>query len=128
MMNKNNQSKPNGLTIRRQVMGDQFVDKALNSADWLTEPLQEYINDHGWGATWNREGLDLRTRSLVTIAMLAALKAPMELKGHVRGALRNGCTKEEIREVLLHSAVYCGAPATQEAFRAAREILDEWDE
>jgi 4-carboxymuconolactone decarboxylase len=119
-------NKPSGLSVRRKVMGDEFVNRALDNADWLTEPLQEYINEHGWGATWNREGLDLRTRSLITIAMLAALKAPTELKGHVRGALRNGCSKQEIQETLLHSAVYCGAPATQEAFRAAREILDQW--
>ncbi|OUR81889.1 4-carboxymuconolactone decarboxylase [Cycloclasticus sp. 46_120_T64] len=127
-MSTENNKKPSGESIRRQVMGDEFVDKALDSADWLTEPVQEYINEHGWGATWNRPGLELKTRSLITIAMLAALKAPAELKGHVRGALRNGCTKEEIRETLLHSAVYCGAPAAQEAFRAAREILDAWED
>ncbi|MEW4982633.1 MAG: carboxymuconolactone decarboxylase family protein [Cycloclasticus sp.] len=127
-MPTNNSKKPSGESVRRQVMGDDFVDKALDSADWLTQPVQEYINEHGWGATWNRPGLELKTRSLITIAMLAAIKAPAELKGHVRGALRNGCTKEEIRETLLHSAVYCGAPAAQEAFRAAREILDAWEE
>ncbi len=127
-MTTSTSKKPSGEAIRRQVMGDEFVDRALNSADWLTAPVQEYINEHGWGATWNRPGLELKTRSLITVAMLAALKAPTELKGHVRGALRNGCTKEEIRETLLHSAVYCGAPAAQEAFRAAREILDEWED
>ncbi len=119
-------SKQTGEEVRRKVMGDEFVDRALDNADDLTQPLQEFINEHCWGAVWNRPGLDLKTRSLITIAMLAALKAPVELKGHVRGALRNGCTEEEIRETLLHSATYCGAPATQEAFRAAREVLDEW--
>ncbi len=113
-----------GEKIRRQVMGDSFVDKALANADEFTEPMQNYINEHGWGSTWQRSGIDLKTRSLVTIAMLAALKAPQELKGHVRGALHNGATIEEIREVILHSAVYCGAPAAQEAFRAAKEVLD----
>ncbi len=113
-----------GEKIRRQVMGDSFVDRALSNADNFTAPMQEYINDHGWGSTWQRSGLDLKTRSLVTIAMLAALKAPQELKGHVRGALNNGASIEEIREVLLHSAVYCGAPAAQEAFRAAKEVID----
>ncbi|TWX45741.1 carboxymuconolactone decarboxylase family protein [Colwellia hornerae] len=112
-----------GEKIRRQVMGDEFVDRALNNADDFSQPMQDYINDHGWGATWQRTELDLKTRSLVTIAMLAALRAPQELKGHIRGALNNGATKEEIREVLLHSAVYCGAPAAQEAFRAAKEVL-----
>ncbi|OUR63294.1 4-carboxymuconolactone decarboxylase [Colwellia sp. 39_35_sub15_T18] len=113
-----------GEQIRRQVMGDDFVDRALNSTDKFTQPMQEYINDHGWGSTWQRSGIDLKTRSLVTVAMLAALKAPQELKGHIRGALNNGATVEEIREVLLHSAVYCGAPAAQEAFRAAKEVFD----
>ena len=112
-----------GESIRRKVMGDTFVDAALIKATDFTQPMQDYINDHGWGSTWQRGGLDLKTRSLVTIAILAALKAPQELKGHIRGALNNGATAEEIREVLLHSAVYCGAPAAQEAFRAAQELL-----
>ncbi|PKI14076.1 4-carboxymuconolactone decarboxylase [Colwellia sp. 12G3] len=112
-----------GESIRRKVMGDTFVDAALTKATDFTQPMQDYINDHGWGSTWQRQGLDLKTRSLVTIAMLTALKAPQELKGHIRGALNNGATAEEIREVLLHSAVYCGAPAAQEAFRAAQAVL-----
>jgi 4-carboxymuconolactone decarboxylase len=117
-------SKVSGEQIRRQVMGDEFVDRALENADELTQPMQDYINDHGWGSTWQRGGIDLKTRSLVTIAMLAALRTPQELKGHIRGALNNGATFEEIREVLLHSAVYCGAPAAQEAFRAAKEVFN----
>ena len=121
--NESNINKNSGEQIRRQVMGDEFVDRALDNADDFTQPMQDYINVHGWGSTWQRSGLDLKTRSLVTIAMLAALKAPQELKGHIRGALNNGATKEEIREVLLHSAVYCGASAAQEAFRAAKEVL-----
>ncbi|MCJ8295107.1 MAG: carboxymuconolactone decarboxylase family protein [Colwellia sp.] len=121
--NKTNSQKSAGETIRRKVMGDDFVDSALAKATDLTQPMQEFINDHGWGSTWQRPGLDLKTRSLVTIAMLAALKAPQELKGHIRGALNNGASIEEIQEVLLHSAVYCGAPAAQEAFRAAQEVL-----
>ncbi len=114
-----------GEKIRRQVMGDDFVDRALNNTSDFTKPMQEYINTHGWGSTWQRDGIDLKTRSLVTIAMLAALKAPQELKGHIRGALNNGASANEIREVLLHSAVYCGAPAAQEAFRAAKEVLED---
>lgn len=114
-----------GEKMRRKVMGDSFVDKALENTNDFTQPLQDYINEHGWGSTWQRGAIDLKTRSLVTIAMLTALKAPQELKGHIRGAINNGATVEEIREVLLHSAVYCGAPATQEAFRAAKEVLNE---
>ena len=117
-------SNRSGEQIRRKVMGDSFVDRALNNTDKFTQPMQEFINEHGWGSTWQREGIDLKTRSLITIAMLAALKAPQELKGHIQGALNNGATVEEIREVLLHSAVYCGAPAAQEAFRAAKEVLN----
>lgn len=120
-------TKQTGEQVRREVMGDTFVDRALNNADEFTQPLQDYLNDHCWGAVWNRDGLDRKTRSLITLAMLTALKAPTELKGHVRGAINNGCTKEEIREVLLHSVAYCGAPATQEAFRAAKEVLDQMD-
>ncbi len=128
MINDNelaNENSPmsDGEGIRRTVMGDSFVDAALGKATDFTQPMQDYINNHGWGSTWQREGLDLKTRSLVTVAMLAALKAPQELKGHIRGALNNGASIEEIREVLLHSAVYCGAPAAQEAFRAAQEVI-----
>ncbi|MBL4909313.1 MAG: carboxymuconolactone decarboxylase family protein [Alteromonadaceae bacterium] len=114
-----------GEKMRRQVMGNEFVDRALTNTNEFAQPMQDYINQHGWGSTWLREGLDLKTRSLITIAMLTALKAPQELKGHIRGALNNGATKEEIREVLLHSAVYCGAPAAQEAFRAANHIFSQ---
>ena len=117
-----------GLKVRRQVMGDAFVDKALDSTSDFTRPLQEHVTANCWGEVWTRDGLPLKVRSLITIATLAALKASTELKGHVRGALRNGCTVEEIQEVLLHSAVYCGAPSGIEAFRAAREVIEEWQE
>ena len=117
-----------GLGVRREVMGDEFVDRALSSASDFTQPLQELVTRNAWGEVWAREGLDRRTRSLITIATLAALKASTELKGHVRGALRNGCTVEEIQEVLLHATVYCGMPAGVEAFRAANEVISEWQE
>jgi 4-carboxymuconolactone decarboxylase len=120
------ESKKKGLNVRTEVMGEEFVQRAINNTTELTEPLQDWINEHAWGSTWQREGISKQTRSLVTIAMLAALKTPTELKGHVRGALNNGCTVQEIQEVLLHSIVYCGAPAAQEAFRAAQEVIDEW--
>lgn len=116
----------NVLQVRTEVMGERFVKRAIENTTELTAPLQEWINEHAWGSTWQRNGISRQTRSLVTIAMLAALKAPQELKGHVRGALNNGCSVEEIQEVLLHSVVYCGAPAAQEAFRAAQEVIDEW--
>lgn len=111
-----------GLNTRKQVMGEAHVERAMGNVSELSQPVQDWINEHGWGSTWQREGLDKATRSLVTVAMLAALRAPNELKGHIRGALNNGCTPEQIREVLLHSVVYCGAPAAQEAFRAAEQV------
>ena len=121
------ESKRAGLHVRTEVMGETFVNKALTNTTELTQPLQDWINEHAWGSTWQRDGISRQTRSLVTIAMLTALKAPTELKGHVRGALNNGCSVDEIREVLLHSLPYCGAPAAQEAFRAAREVIEEWE-
>jgi len=115
-----------GLDMRRQVMGDAFVDRALGNATEFTQPLQDFVNDHAWGSVWSREGLPLKTRSLITLAALTALKCPQELKGHVRGALNNGCTVEEIREALLHCAVYAGVPAAIDAFRAAQEVIDAY--
>ncbi|MDO9321343.1 MAG: carboxymuconolactone decarboxylase family protein [Pseudomonas sp.] len=118
--------QPNGEQMRRQVMGDTFVDRALGNATEFTQPLQDFVNEHAWGGVWNRGGLPLKTRSLITLAALTALKCPQELKGHIRGALNNGCTMEEIRETLLHCAVYAGVPAAVDAFRAAQEALDAW--
>lgn len=115
-----------GLAVRREVMGDAFVDRALNSATDFTQPLQDLVTRNAWGEVWVREGISKQTRSLITIATLAALKAPTELKGHVRGALRNGCTVAEIQEVLLHSTVYCGMPSGIEAFRAAADAIEAW--
>ncbi|BAU72624.1 carboxymuconolactone decarboxylase family protein [Metapseudomonas furukawaii] len=115
-----------GIQVRREVMGDAFVDRALGNATAFTQPLQEFVNEHAWGGVWNREGLDRKTRSLITLAALTALKCPQELKGHVRGALNNGCSVEEIREALLHCAVYAGVPAAIDAFRAAQEIIDDY--
>ncbi|AOE63886.1 carboxymuconolactone decarboxylase family protein [Pseudomonas corrugata] len=115
-----------GLDMRRQVMGDAFVDRALGNATEFTQPLQDFVNEHAWGSVWSREGLPLKTRSLITLAALTALKCPQELKGHVRGALNNGCTVEEIREALLHCAVYAGVPAAIDAFRAAQEVIEAY--
>ena len=105
-------------------MGAEFVQRAQNNTVSFTEPLQDWINEHAWGSTWQREGvLPRKYRSLITIAFLTAQRSPTELKGHIRGALNNGASVDEIQEVLLHSLPYCGAPAAQEAFRAALEVI-----
>ena len=114
-----------GLQMRRQVMGDAFVDKAFANVDAFTAPLQEFVTRNAWGTTWCRDGLELKTRSLLTISMLTALGRAAEIKGHVRGAINNGATPQEIQEVLLHAAIYCGMPLAIDAFRSAHEVLKE---
>ena len=113
-----------GLATRKQVMGDDFVANAFNNATAFTLPMQHYITRNAWGDVWQRPGLDLKTRSLITVAMLTALGKQHELKGHVRGALNNGATPAEISEVLLHASIYCGVPAAVEAYRSAAEVVD----
>ena len=113
-----------GLALRRQAMGADYVAKSLESATEFTRPIQEAITRRAWGETWQREGLDLRTRSLVTVAMLIGQGNQQELKAHVRGALNNGATVQEIQEVLLHAATYRGFPAAVDAFRAAADVID----
>ena len=115
-----------GMAARRKVLGDEYVDKAIASATEFTRPLQDLVTENCWGEIWVDGVLPDRTRSLVTIATLAALKASTELKAHVLGALRNGCTVEEIQDVLLQSVVYCGVPSGIEAFRAAKEVIEKW--
>ncbi len=112
-----------GLAMRKQVMGEDFVANALGGATDFTMPIQQYITRNAWGDVWQRDGLDLKTRSLITVAMLTALGKQHELKGHVRGALNNGATVAEIQEVLLHASIYCGLPAAVEAFRSAAEVV-----
>ena len=112
-----------GLKIRKQVMGDAFVDAAFDNADAFTLPLQEFITRNAWGTVWCRDGLDLKSRSFVTLAILTALGRTQEIKGHVRGALNNGATVGEIQEVLLHASTYCGVPLAVDAFRAAHEVV-----
>jgi 4-carboxymuconolactone decarboxylase len=116
-----------GLEIRKSVLGAEFVDKAIQSADDFNRPLQELVTEYCWGAVWGREGLDRRTRSMLNLAMLTALNRPHELELHIRGALRNGVTRDEIREVLLQVAIYCGVPAGVDAFRTARRVFAEMD-
>ena len=113
-----------GLTTRSQVMGPDYVDRALAGATDFTEPMQEFITRNAWGNVWQRPGLDMKTRSLITVAMLTALGKQHELKAHVRGALNNGVTPEEIRELMLHATVYCGFPTAIDAFRSATEVIE----
>jgi 4-carboxymuconolactone decarboxylase len=114
-----------GLAMRKQVMGEDFVARAYAGVTDFTAPLQQHITRNAWGETWQRPGLDLKTRSLVTVAMLTALGRQNELKGHVRGALNNGATVQEIQEVLLHATIYCGVPCAVEAFRSASEVVGD---
>ena len=113
-----------GLAIRKQVMGENYVANALAGVSDFTRPIQEHITAKAWGDIWQRPGLDLKTRSLITVAMLTALGKQHELKGHLRGALNNGATPAELQEVLLHAAIYCGLPTAVEAFRTAAEVVD----
>ena len=113
-----------GLTTRTQVMGEDFVNKALGGATDFTQPMQEHITAKAWGDVWQRPGLELKTRSMITVAMLIAMGKQHELKGHVRGALNNGVTPAELQEILLHAAVYCGVPSAVEAFRTAAQVVD----
>jgi 4-carboxymuconolactone decarboxylase len=114
-----------GLAVRREVLGAEYVERQLASADDFNQPLQDLLTEYCWGGVWSRPQLPRKTRSLLNLAMLSALNRPIEFKTHVKGALKNGCSKEEIREVLLQVAVYCGAPAGVEAFRLAREVFSE---
>ncbi len=116
-----------GLEIRRAVLGSEYVDKSIASMDEFTKPLQELVTQYCWGEVWGRPELPRKTRSFLNLAMIAALNRPHELKLHVRGALRNGLTREEIREVFLQVAIYCGVPASIDAFRVAREVFAEED-
>lgn len=113
-----------GLATRKQVMGEDFVANAFSKASDFSLPIQHFITRNAWGDVWQRPGLDLKTRSLITVAMLTALGKQHELKGHVRAALNNGVTPEQLQEVLLHASIYCGLPAAVEAFRTAAEVVD----
>jgi 4-carboxymuconolactone decarboxylase len=116
-----------GMRVRREVLGDDHVDRAIAATTALTAGFQEHITRTAWGSVWAREGLDRRTRSCVTLALLTALRCEHELGLHVRAARRNGLTPDEIAEVLLHSAVYAGVPAANAAFAVAQRVLAEED-
>jgi len=113
-----------GMRVRREVLGDEHVDRALARTSPLTEPFQDFITRTAWGDVWQRDGLDRRARSMITLTALTALGRENEIEMHVRGALRNGLTPEEIGEVLLHTAVYAGVPAANAAFAIAQRVID----
>lgn len=116
-----------GMKVRREVLGDAYVDKAISLSSDFTKPLQDLVTENCWGEIWTKDVISNKTRSLITIGILSALKANVEIKGHVLGALRNGCTKEEIQDVLLQCTVYCGVPAGIDSFRAAKEVIESWE-
>lgn len=124
----NNETYQKGINVRREVLGDQYVDKALSSKTEFTDLLQTLVTEACWGTVWTRPGLSKKIRSLVTIAMLSALKTPAELKAHVRGALRNGCTISEVQEVLAQATIYCGMSSGIIAFKAADEVIKNWQQ
>jgi 4-carboxymuconolactone decarboxylase len=114
-----------GLKVRREVLGDAYVDAAMVNADEFARPLQELISRYCWGEIWSRDGLDRRTRSLLNLAMLSALNRPHELKLHLHGAFNNGCSEDDVREVILQAAIYCGVPSALDAMRIAKGVIAE---
>lgn len=116
-----------GIEMRKQVLGAAYVEQTLASTDKFTQPLQELVNEYCWGAVWARPGLELRIRSMLTVAMLAALNRPRHLKTHLRAALTNGVSREEISEILLQAGIYCGLPAAVDGFQVAQEVFKERD-
>jgi 4-carboxymuconolactone decarboxylase len=116
-----------GLEIRKAVLGAEFVENSLKNADSFNRPMQELATEYCWGYVWGREGLPRKTRSMLNLAMISALNRPHELKMHIAGALKNGLTREEICEIFLQVAIYCGVPAGVDSFRSAREVFAEID-
>lgn len=123
-----NEKYEQGLEVRKAVVGEEYVNRALATADDFGKPLQDLVTEYCWGSVWTRDGLSRQTRSLLNIAMITALNRPNELRLHLRGALNNGCTTDEIREVLLQVAIYCGVPAAIDANRIAREVIAAYEE
>jgi 4-carboxymuconolactone decarboxylase len=114
-----------GLKIRREVLGAEYVDKAISTADDFNRPLQELVTTYCWGEIWGRPGLDRKTRSMLNLAMISALNRPHEIKAHVKGAINNGLTKNDIQEIFLQVAIYVGVPAAVDSFRLAKEVFTE---
>lgn len=122
-----NEKFDQGLAMRKQVLGEEYVNNSIENADDFTMDLQKLVTEYCWGTVWQREGLSLKMRSIINLAMITALNRPHELKLHVRGALNNGLSREEIREVLLQTAIYCGVPAAIDSFRIAKSVFAEED-
>jgi 4-carboxymuconolactone decarboxylase len=122
---KNQEAFDQGLKTRREVLGADYVDGAIRNADDFNMPMQELVTEYCWNSIWNRPGLDRRTRSMLNLAMITALNRPHELKLHVRGAINNGLAKNDIQEVFLQAAIYCGVPAAIDSFRVAKEVFKE---
>jgi 4-carboxymuconolactone decarboxylase len=116
-----------GLEIRSAVLGKDYVDNSIKNADDFNRPLQQLVTEYCWGAVWGREGLDRKTRSFLNLAMISALNRPHELEMHIKGAVRNGLSREEICETFLQVAIYCGVPAAVDSFRTARKVFAEMD-
>jgi 4-carboxymuconolactone decarboxylase len=114
-----------GLKTRKEVLGEEYVERSVASADEFTWPMQQLVTEYCWDEVWNRPGLDRRSRSILNLGMLAALNRPQELKLHVRGAINNGLSKAELTEVFLQVAIYCGVPAAIDSFKSAKEVLKE---
>lgn len=116
-----------GLAVRKAVLGDEYVNQSLANAstDEFMASIQQFLTENAWGAVWTREGLDRKTRSMLNLAMLTALNRPNELKLHIKGALNNGVTKDEMREIFLQAAVYCGAPAGLDSFKIAQQVFKD---
>ena len=121
----NKEAFEKGLKTRREVLGAQYVDNSIQNADAFNMPMQELVTEYCWNEIWNRPGLDRRTRSIINLSMITALNRPHELKLHVRGAINNGLSKEDIQEVFLQAAIYCGVPAAIDSFRCAKEVFTE---
>lgn len=117
-----------GLKIRKQVLGDEYVNQAIQNMDEFSEPLQQLVTEYCWGTIWSDETLSLQQRSLVNIAMISALNRPNELKLHIKGGLRNGLSKEQIRATLMQVAIYCGVPAAVDSFKLAKQAFLEFEE
>jgi 4-carboxymuconolactone decarboxylase len=121
----NKEAFEKGLKTRREVLGSEYVDNSIKNAGEFNMPMQELVTEFAWNSIWNRPGLDRRSRSMINLAMLTALNRPHELKLHLKGAINNGLTKDEIREILMQTAIYCGVPAAIDSFRCAKEVFAE---
>ena len=119
------QTYETGLKIRSEVLGKEYVENSMKSADDFNKPFQEFVTEYCWGAGWGRPGLSRKERSMLNLAMISILNRPHELKLHIRGALTNGLTKDQIREIFMQVAIYAGVPAGVDAFRQAREVFAE---